>query len=506
MARALKLLIAEQDVAALRQHPLLVQFAATDPHDRQIADTYFDTPDWHVRRAQASLRVRCIDKTWLQTLKAGGRDRDGERRLQVWETPVGGAAPQLAPLRDQLKKSSPLGKLLREPGIADRIVPLFTVHRQRRVWTLRLARGDLVECTLDVGQMVGGEMTLPIAEVALRMQSGDPARLYEIALGLQRDLPFRLASASHAERGYALLRPQVGGAVKAEPVTLHPNMTVEHAFIQITANCITQIAGNDEAILRSNDGEALHQMRVGVRRLRAALKLFGKELPVPAALASEVDWLGKELGPARDWDVLASSTLEVVAKAAPADIVLSELSAAARSLAHARQLGAAEAVGSARYTRLFLLLGGWLSARGWRDSLMPQQKKRLAAPVSRFADAVFAQSQRRLRRRGRAWQAGDQAMRHRLRIAAKTARYAAEFFQALAPSKHRRYTNILSEMQETLGWLNDAANAGSMLKELPQHDDGMIGSVAFARGYLLARGDADNGAAQRRWKQFMADS
>src|SRR5262249_10337640 len=52
----------------------------------------------------------------------------------------------------------------------------------------------------------------------------------------------------------------------------------------------------------------VHQMRVGLRRLRAAMSLFADVLqdPQSAALKEELKWLTGELGPARELDVLVT--------------------------------------------------------------------------------------------------------------------------------------------------------------------------------------------------------
>ena len=62
---------------------------------------------------------------------------------------------------------------------------------------------------------------------------------------------------------------------------------------------------NEVGVARGNDPESIHQMRVGMRRLRSALRLFAPWIPFPAALQQELSWLGGELGAARDADVLA---------------------------------------------------------------------------------------------------------------------------------------------------------------------------------------------------------
>jgi CHAD domain-containing protein len=77
----------------------------------------------------------------------------------------------------------------------------------------------------------------------------------------------------------------------------------------VLGNCLEHIQRNEVAVVEGHDPETLHQMRVGVRRLRSALKLFATVAPCPPALLEDIDWLGMELGAARDWDVLLSSTL-----------------------------------------------------------------------------------------------------------------------------------------------------------------------------------------------------
>jgi CHAD domain-containing protein len=81
------------------------------------------------------------------------------------------------------------------------------------------------------------------------------------------------------------------------------------ALPAVLGNCLEHIQRNEVAVVEGHDPETLHQMRVGVRRLRSALKLFATVAPCPPALLEDIDWLGMELGAARDWDVLLSSTL-----------------------------------------------------------------------------------------------------------------------------------------------------------------------------------------------------
>jgi CHAD domain-containing protein len=63
-------------------------------------------------------------------------------------------------------------------------------------------------------------------------------------------------------------------ASRAKPLQLTRKMPVERAFLAVVNNCVEQIQANDIADQDSDDIERLHQMRVGLRRLRSAFTLF----------------------------------------------------------------------------------------------------------------------------------------------------------------------------------------------------------------------------------------
>ena len=90
-----------------------------------------------------------------------------------------------------------------------------------------------------------------------------------------------------AERGYELMEEKVTGLFeKASPVELDPGMTSAQAFRVIARNCLRQIIANAPGVC-AQDIEAVHQMRVGLRRLRAAITIFEKMVePIASATAS----------------------------------------------------------------------------------------------------------------------------------------------------------------------------------------------------------------------------
>jgi CHAD domain-containing protein len=294
-------------------------------------------------------------------------------------------------------------------------------------------------------------------------------------------------------------------AAKAVALKLNKRMSVEEAFQAIVRNCVGQMQDNAAGVARYPDLEFLHQMRIALRRLDAAFALFGELVAVPPAIANELEWLGAELGPARDWDVFLESTLPRVAGSLPGNASIEPVRAAARAqreLAHAR---ASDAVSSARFSKLIGEFERWCDQRAWRDDISGKQKTRLKMRVGDFAEGVLAQEQQRLLKRGRKLKEFGTDQLHRARIGAKRARYAAQFFESLFPGKQvRPYVQALRSLQDELGWFNDAAVATRLLDEICEHNDALQEGPgpALVRGYLAAVREQSEDRARKLWKKF----
>jgi triphosphatase len=99
----------------------------------------------------------------------------------------------------------------------------------------------------------------------------------------------------------------------------------------------------------------------------------------------------------------------------------------------------------------------------------------------------------------------DAASLHHVRIAAKKARYAAEFFQSLLPGKPlKKQVRRLTALQDVLGGLNDMAIAGGLLNQLDHGPATPVRQVAFARGYLAASEAATIKALRKPFKRAAA--
>src|ERR1700685_2026594 len=80
------------------------------------------------------------------------------------------------------------------------------------------------------------------------------------------------------------------------------------AYLRIQAHTLNTL----ESGVRADRFDSVHQMRVATRRLRAAFRTFGQIIPPGDSehLTAELHWLGRELGQARDAEVLAAHLRE----------------------------------------------------------------------------------------------------------------------------------------------------------------------------------------------------
>jgi inorganic triphosphatase YgiF len=313
----LKLRIAPDAAAAILRHPALKPFKRARARASQLTSIYFDTPDGRTRgggrRAAAAPRRPAVDPDGQG---AGGpwRIRGGLSTRPEFEWPVSG--PRLDPLRFA---ATPFRRTL---GKAEQrgLSPRFTTDIRRTVVPLSFPDSTMAKLCIDVGEVRtdDGEPVLraPMHEIELELEAGDPRRLYELAHALAADVPLALEPASKAERGYALRVASVFEPLRASDIELASKCTAGAAFVSIMRSCLAQIEGNAQGVATRDDPEWIHQMRIGVRRMRACLSLARRTIDAARIepLRVELRWLAQSLGPARDLDVFVTSRCPTFAR------------------------------------------------------------------------------------------------------------------------------------------------------------------------------------------------
>ena len=259
---------------------------------------------------------------------------------------------------------------------------------------------------------------------------------------------------------------------KWRPPAARQLATTRSAFRSICSGVLAQIQVNAAGFLREDDPEFLHQLRVGMRRLRAALRVFRRALPHGAArsLARRMRKLGPALGEARDLDVLCL-WLEI----------RKALDPVTRAKAGAARTAARRVVRSRRFSDMLIAGAEVLHWDVDETDLAP------------FARRVLEKAHRKASRKAQRIDWRDAERRHALRIRLKRLRYASEYFEPCFGPSGTRYVVCLRTLQDILGGLNDVAVGRRLLA---------------GRAPLVQKLDAEEAkllnALPRAWQAFCA--
>lgn len=470
----------------------------------RLQAAYFDTADHALAAAGMALRVRREGRQWVQTLKGAGDDgwtRD-EHECALAPGEVDPAAPRADPRRHA------------GTAIGERLLALLDVraiglvchyHTDiRRTLRLLRSRHGTVELAYDEGRLIAGTRVMPVAELEVELKAGHPLAVIEVARRWVGRHGLWLDTRSKAERGSLLARgvdiaPPVGGGV----ARLRADHTPRQALQAMVAACRDAIIVNASQVADGHfEPEHLHQLRVGLRRLRSGLRLVDGD-PDAAALAGPLmapaAAVFRQLGSARDATVLDGELGPAL------DEALREagLPGGLPVLAPPPGAGApVAAVRDAATQGLWLdLLATGLPPRpvavadvpGALDLPAASSRRRRPPSLHRLLADRLAAWHRAVRADARRFDRLDEEARHQLRKRVKRLRYAAEFAAPLFdPADLARMLKPLRRLQAHLGQLNDVHMALQTLQAAPGEDVG----TGVAIGWLLARREALVAAAR----------
>lgn len=472
----LKLLVAADDAAKVWTLPAVKALLSGKPRKRRVRTVYHDTAEADLMRAGCALRVREIGGKFEQHLKTVGSVEGGLFKRHEWRSPLASEVPDPPAL-------APEAAELLAP-FAGAVRPVFETDMERT--DAVLSNGIFaVELAVDVGTVRAFDAAghtareAALTEIELEWRAGPAVHVFDLALDIAQRLPLVMGWQSKAERGYGLalaLAPQVR---KSATLALSPETSVSRAAAAILGEGMSHFLANQPLFESHGAAETVHQMRIACRRLRAALSLFRPVLPPDEIVAFREGLrdIARALGGVRDIDVLETQVLApLIEESLTPDAVRERLDALRPRLARRR----AECLEAARATIRAPETARLLLRLGRRVTLLAADEA--TAPFGAFADETLKSRHRKLSRRGRKIKQQSAPDRHRLRIAAKKVRYAAEFFRSRYGEKAMvRYLEALGELQDVLGDLNDIAGIADVLERAV--DDPR--SVRLVAGYAM---------------------
>jgi triphosphatase len=452
---------------------------------RRIRDTYLDTDDWRLHRAGYTLRSRAANGEHELTLKSRADAIDGVRtRLELTQ--------KLGEVGDEAHwRGGPVVDRVRLLVGRNELISLFRVNTRRQAYALQLGGADgapSAELALD-------DTSIPVSD------GGQPVRLQRVEVELagaarkRQLLPFvrRIRAESH-------LRPAITSKFEAgllanglRPVDLQDlgrtdggPLVHDVAYSFLRTHFVRFLEQEGSARL-GDDLEGVHQMRIAVRRLRAAAQLFAPYLPHRFGFYQrELRWVAAALGTVRDLDVQLLQLADWMADMDPADAEglqpLADLLQRRRRRARTRLL---RTLNSRRYSRL---------VAGLTDALRRGPTRRTPGRgvlIAAFAPSIIERRHRRVMREGaRLKPSSPPAEFHQLRIRCKRLRYTLECLEDVYPRHMPRVLRRLAAVQDVLGMHQDADVAVAHLRALiDEHATEFSPRALFVLGRITERYD-----------------
>jgi triphosphatase len=345
-------------------HPLLNQL---EPQVKHMQTEYFDTPSHMLARALWSLSVRTSDG--LRPVQRVKGPTVAASRAEI-EAPIDSPIPNLSLLRE-----TPIWRIIL--GHEREIEPVFKTNVMRTIYNIHTPSAT-IEVAIDEGNILAPDgRLLPINDVEFELKSGSVGSLFTIATRFALDLGLKLEVASKAERGYALINHAEPLVHKHGDIILYKTASTLDCFRTIIEDTIAHLRSNLKAAYSGNP-DGVHQLRVAIRRMRAALFMFRHLLTreTVQTFDLELKHFSGVFGDARDWDVFITQTLPAVGKeSAQSDwrALIEPLAIDEQQRAH--RLLRQEMDGRA-FNSLLLSIMGWVE-----DGLIIQTSPKLKRPI-----------------------------------------------------------------------------------------------------------------------------
>jgi triphosphatase len=492
----LKVELSKSDAERLRGKLLVGDLSVGPAETKKLRTVYFDTPKHGLHAAGISLRLRRQNGGWLQTVKADQHVVEGVSNPVELEAPVAGEDPDLAKIADKKIK-----RVIQKAVQGTTLHPVFETIVRRTTRKIK-AQGSEIELAVDDGALRAGQATRELREVELELKAGSAAGLLLAAEKLLGDHKLKFSTSSKAERGYRLVLGKWGADAepeKARAARITCKNSCAEAFSTILESATRQILVNRQAVLESDDPDGAHQLRIGLRRLRSALRALRPLVDRDCLRAFERSARdqGRSAGMLRDADVMISGILAPMEALASDKSGFAELHAA---LVRDRQDKGDEvraALRSPAWTKLQLYLTLW-------PPILEESAAR-KRPIAKYARNVLRKAWKKSAKLGQNLKELDAEQRHEMRKALKNLRYQTEFFAPLFErSDTRRFIEQLKTLQDVFGYINDVRMASRLIEVQKQRDAGI--DAARAAAYTIGRHEAEAAhvwrEAPKAWKEL----
>ena len=477
----LKAGLSQADARAV-EHILDTRWGQGD-EGKTLRARYYDSQDARLAAKRIALRIRAERGALVQTVKAGGSGLGGFHQLGEVETVVPGWQVDLDAIPDPALRAE------MEAALGDAPLEMrFETDVLRRRWLVQHDHG-LVDVVLDRGFIRASGAADSVLELEFELKEGSPEALFQLAADLLGPFPVLLTLPSKAGRGQALLhgkpwRPKIAGG---KPVPAEAGEEGEASWRRALAASAMAVGTNLYLLATSEDAEAAHQLRVALRRFRAALTLHRPLLAADVAnsLAEGAREIGRIVAPLRDYDVQAAAYVEERA-----------LAQAFRERRAALRADVIAGLRGANASAFAIRLLGLASVGGWRA-----QGRVKPSSIECLSSRAFTRLWKPTRRLGDGLSTLEDEDRHEFRKKLKKIRYLLEIYPKNDSSKF--FLEKLKKLQEELGFLNDISASEAWKPELPEPLAKLFEEARLLQQKpMQQRADLALGRACRQWRDL----
>ena len=433
-----------------------------------LNSAYYDTADGDLQSHGVLLRRRDGDDDTGWQLKVPHTEGRVEIRTGLSDTPPSELTEALTGLR--------LGKPLLNVATVRTTRDRYRITDPRRDRLCAEVADDHVRASIDHRLLAWREIEVELG----------PGRR-----SVPRRLTERLVEAGATPTRFPSKLARVSGVTRPEPAG---ETAADRAVATYMTEQIDNIFDGDLGLRRGSD--PIHDTRVAIRRLRSTVRVFGKLMDSSVGhIDDELKWFAGLLGEVRDCQVQRRRFREALAQLPP-ELVLGPVANRINTDLQSDQLQArtvaAEAMNSQRYLDLLATLQHW---RTGPPLIEPPSVK----AVTKRAHRAERKADRRL---AEAIEAGDDALLHRARKAAKRARYAAELRKPL-DKRAKETAKHYKQFQRVLGDHQDGVVASATLIRLARAAGTTPGENGFAFGLLYAREQQAAEEARNRVRELI---
>ncbi|HKB19862.1 MAG TPA: CHAD domain-containing protein [Gaiellaceae bacterium] len=459
----------------------ILQYETRDPFElpvlhgralprREFRETFYDTAGGRLGRAGFVLRRRIENGKgiWRLTVVC-----DGVQTLDV-EAPGGPVGPP-----------EELRELVSAASAGFELAPVLRARTHASGLRVKAGSRSLAKISVSsIALLDGQRATDSFTEIELEQLAAGRKELVRLESALVAAGAESLNGAGPLERALAQ---------EPRPELPLPSSELEKVREYIRHQYARMLA-HDPGVRVGSDPEDLHQLRVAARRLRSVLKTAAPILD-PAwvdEIRAELSWLGGELGPARDLDVLVPYLREEAANLDAGD--RKALAPLFRKLGLQRATARKAVLKALRSERYLALLASIEAAA--------------AGPPPGGTGTLRTQVENDFKKLRTAMRAVDEDPTdeaiHQARIRGKRARYATELLEDELGKQGAKLLSAAKDFQDAAGEHHDAVVAEARIRALLRGVRAQ--RTALAAGMLVSRQrvrrDAAARALPKAWRRY----